>query len=168
MVTLPVTTADPVPPVSSGRGTRTLVFRDARWTVARVKKWTGHSVLCELVSVEAIKRVRAGASGTRFVREHVVVEVPEDELVDAADRPWNFYRWHRATRGAFERGMRDAQAGVGSGECPYPDFRKPDGRLSWSRSFRTAWQDGFSYVVDGRAPAASPDSAKKEFPNVRN
>ncbi len=52
------------------------------------------------------------------------------------------YRWNRAIRGAFQKGITAHQSGQPIGACPYGDVRKPDGRMSWSRSFIAAWREG--------------------------
>lgn len=65
------------------------------------------------------------------------------------DYPEGFERWNRAYRGAFKKGMKARQDGLGLGACPYQDRRKPDGRLSWSRAFISAWRDGWEWA--GRA-----------------
>jgi hypothetical protein len=63
------------------------------------------------------------------------------------DLPSDSYRWNRAIRGAFKKGMLAQQEGKPIGSCPYGDKRKSDGRLSWSRSFITAWEDGWRWAA---------------------
>lgn len=46
-------------------------------------------------------------------------------------------------QGAEHRGFIAAMDGRTMADCPYKDTRKPDGRLTWSRAFRSAWIDGF-------------------------
>ena len=53
--------------------------------------------------------------------------------------------------GAFKKGVRAHQAGEALAACPYDDKRKPNGRLSWSRAFITAWTDGWHWSESGRA-----------------
>lgn len=59
------------------------------------------------------------------------------------DLPRDIERWNRAMRGAYMKGRRAYLAGQQLADCPYEDKRKPSGGLSWSRSFITAWVDGF-------------------------
>ncbi len=59
--------------------------------------------------------------------------------------PHDSYRWNRAMLGAFKKGILAHQAGEPIEACPYGDKRKPDGRLSWSRSFIAAWRDGWRW-----------------------
>jgi ribosome modulation factor len=63
-----------------------------------------------------------------------------------------FDRWNRAHRGAYKKGVAAYHAGdhLIHG-CPYKDKRKESGRLSWSRSFICAWEDGWR---DARSQAA--------------
>lgn len=56
--------------------------------------------------------------------------------------PFCFHQWNRAMRGAYLKGARAAVAGLPSGACPYIDRRKECGRLTWSRSFIAAWEQG--------------------------
>ncbi len=56
--------------------------------------------------------------------------------------PRGFENWNRAHRGAYRKGQRAAIDGLPPSACPYVDKRKSSGRLSWSRSFIRAWQDG--------------------------
>lgn len=55
----------------------------------------------------------------------------------------DFTGWNRAHKGAYLKGAKAQQAGDPISSCPYNDYRKPSGKLSWSRSFITAWQDGW-------------------------
>lgn len=57
--------------------------------------------------------------------------------------PDNFSSWNRAMRGAYARGYRDSMAGVPIHQCPYQDTRKWDNRITWSRAFARAWEDGW-------------------------
>lgn len=45
--------------------------------------------------------------------------------------------------GAYKKGGAAFLAGQALTDCPYPDTRKDNGRLTWSRAFRTAWSDGW-------------------------
>jgi hypothetical protein len=65
--------------------------------------------------------------------------------------PWDSYRWNRAIRGAFVKGIVAHQNGQPVEACPYGDKRKPDGRLSRSRSFASAWRDGWRWSAEGKA-----------------
>lgn len=69
------------------------------------------------------------------------------ELVERAlGKPRGFYSWNRSLRGAFERGERAHAEGLSIRDCPYEDKRKDNGRLTWSRAYRTAWVDGFKHA----------------------
>jgi ribosome modulation factor len=57
--------------------------------------------------------------------------------------PRNFAMWNRAHRGAYRKGYSAGASGEPIESCPYEDRRKESGRLSWSRSFITAWTDGW-------------------------
>lgn len=65
--------------------------------------------------------------------------------------PSDAYRWNKAIRGSFTKGILAHQAGQPIEACPYGDKRKPDGRLSWSRSFISAWRDGWRWSASGKA-----------------
>lgn len=72
--------------------------------------------------------------------------------------PHDSYRWNKAILGSFKKGILAQQNGVPIQDCPYGDKRKPDGRLSWSRSFIAAWRDGWLWASKGRAnPTESVD-----------
>lgn len=51
-------------------------------------------------------------------------------------------RWNRAMLGAYRRGYRARLAGD-IGLAPYVDKRKRSGRVSWSRAFIRAWDQGY-------------------------
>lgn len=57
--------------------------------------------------------------------------------------PGNFENWNPAMRGAYMKGRKAFAEGESKSDCPYEDKRKPSGRLSWSRAFIRAWQDGY-------------------------
>jgi ribosome modulation factor len=42
-----------------------------------------------------------------------------------------------------ERGYIAALAGKPRSACPYPDKRKPNGKVTFSRAFRNAWLSGW-------------------------
>jgi len=63
--------------------------------------------------------------------------------------PSDSCRWNKAMLGAFQKGIAAHQAGLPIESCPYEDLRKSDGRLSWSRSFITAWVDGWRHSAKG-------------------
>jgi ribosome modulation factor len=62
---------------------------------------------------------------------------------DAHKYPHRFHQWNRAHRGAYKKGVAAFAAGSALDSCPYGDFRKGDGRLTWSRAFQAAWRDGW-------------------------
>lgn len=66
-----------------------------------------------------------------------------------SNAPHGFERWNRALQGAFRKGYLAFGAGEPMARCPYADRRKWDGRLTWSRAFITAWQDGWSFAKRG-------------------
>lgn len=66
----------------------------------------------------------------------MAVELPIPE-------PIGFKSWNRSLQGAYRKGVLAHLEGKALQDCPYKDKRKDDGRLSWSRSFITAWADGF-------------------------
>jgi hypothetical protein len=74
-----------------------------------------------------------------------------ERMVPEPTLPWDAYRWNKAIRGAFRKGAIAHRAGLPQSACPYGDKRKPDGRLSWSRSFISAWQDGWRWSENGKA-----------------
>lgn len=57
--------------------------------------------------------------------------------------PSSFRSWNRSLQGAYRKGAVARLEGRKITDCPYQDKRKDDGRLSWSRSYITAWTDGF-------------------------
>lgn len=50
---------------------------------------------------------------------------------------------NKAFQGAYRKGYRAALEGKPIEACPYVDWRKADGRLTFSRGFRRAWHDGY-------------------------
>lgn len=81
---------------------------------------------------------------------------PEGLTADVSmNLPHDSYRWNRAILGAFKKGVLAHQAGLPIKDCPYGDKRKPDGRLSWSRSFIAAWRDGWRWAAAGKAECAT-------------
>jgi len=65
--------------------------------------------------------------------------------------PPDSYRWNKAILGSFKKGINARLNGEPIEACPYGDKRKPDGRLSWSRSFISAWCDGWRWADRGKA-----------------
>lgn len=53
-----------------------------------------------------------------------------------------FEHWNPAMRGAYKKGAEAAHNGKPIISCPYEDHRKPNGKLSWSRAFIRAWEQG--------------------------
>lgn len=49
-----------------------------------------------------------------------------------------------ALEGAWQKGARAREAGEPRSANPYKDTRKMDGRLTWSRAFWRAWDDGWN------------------------
>lgn len=66
----------------------------------------------------------------------MAVELPIPE-------PNGFTNWNRSLQGAYRKGALARLGGSSLADCPYRDKRKEDGRLSWSRSYITAWTDGY-------------------------
>lgn len=132
---------DAIPRIHTMTACNTLEWSGDRWTVRGTGRCAEGQVLCHL------------ASTTRKVGRHPVqvsVEIDADLLEKAQGRPRGFYTWNRSLRGAFLRGQRDRAAGLTLADCPYPDGRKADGRLTWSRGYRTAWKDGFQWEAPRR------------------
>ena len=69
---------------------------------------------------------------------------------DSIELPFDAYRWNKAHRGAFKRGMREHLAGVSFDACPYGDLRKDSGRLTWSRAFIAYWRGGWRWAKKHR------------------
>jgi hypothetical protein len=46
--------------------------------------------------------------------------------------------------GAYNKGSKAKEEGKKLSDCPYKDKRKDDGRLTWSRAFKKAWEDGYN------------------------
>jgi len=63
---------------------------------------------------------------------------------------------NKALVGAFRKGALAHQAGQPIEACPYSDKRKPDGRLSWSRAFRSMWLDGWRWSAKQAGSADPP------------
>lgn len=57
--------------------------------------------------------------------------------------PSSFSNWNRSLQGAYRKGAVAYLESKSLSNCPYEDKRKDDGRLSWSRSYITAWTDGY-------------------------
>lgn len=56
--------------------------------------------------------------------------------------PQYFEHWNPAMKGAYRKGAVAATLGQTIQSCPYDDLRKPNGKLSWSRAFIRAWEQG--------------------------
>lgn len=54
---------------------------------------------------------------------------------------------------AWLKGLDAGLAGLPADSCPYKDKRKSDGRLTFSRAFRNAWRDGWTYATKDRDQA---------------
>jgi ribosome modulation factor len=61
--------------------------------------------------------------------------------------PQYFDRWNPAMRGAYLKGAKAAHAGQDKNACPYRDKRNNSGRLTWSRAFILAWEDGHQDAI---------------------
>lgn len=59
--------------------------------------------------------------------------------------PHGAERWNRAHRGAFLKGQCARIAGEPITACPYPDTRKWNGKLTWSRVYVKCWMDGWRH-----------------------
>lgn len=98
------------------------------------------------------------ASTTQFVEQRngrrpvqLTIQLSAELVERTLGRPRGFFTWNRSLRGAFERGERAHTEGHSIHDCPYPDKRKDNGRLTWSRGYRTAWVDGFKLAAQ-RSP----------------
>lgn len=65
--------------------------------------------------------------------------------------PRDFERWNKALQGSFKKGVQAHKDGKSIKDCPYADVRKNDGRITWSRSFRAVWRDGFLWSQEDHA-----------------
>lgn len=119
---------------------RTIQFEGDTYRILSTGRYADGMILCHLASETRGQQQR---NGWRPIQ--ITAEVCATEVERALDRPRGFYSWNRSMRGAFERGERDAEAGKGLDACPYPDSRKADGRLTWSRAYRTAWTEGHQH-----------------------
>lgn len=57
--------------------------------------------------------------------------------------PPRFETWNKALQGAYRKGYEAGKKGTPEDECPYQDKRKYNGKITWSRAFRSAWFDGW-------------------------
>lgn len=64
--------------------------------------------------------------------------------------PNNFENWNNALKGAYKKGWQCGASGGTKSDCPYQDKRKDCGRLTWSRSFISAWGDGLTDGINAR------------------
>ena len=71
---------------------------------------------------------------------HTLAVVAVQRLVGTLPN-W-FEHWNPAMRGAYKKGAEAAHNGKSIISCPYEDHRKPNGKLSWSRAFIRAWEQG--------------------------
>ena len=53
------------------------------------------------------------------------------------------YPQHKALQGAHDFGVLAASQGLAKSQNKYPDYRTGRGCLTWSRSFRRAWAEGW-------------------------
>ncbi len=53
---------------------------------------------------------------------------------------------------AREKGRQAFLEGADLTDCPYPDHRKADGRVTFSRAFRNAWRDGWREAQKEKEP----------------
>jgi hypothetical protein len=55
----------------------------------------------------------------------------------------------RALQGAYNKGVQAAKNGKKITDCPYRDKRggQYDQIITWSRSFRNAWKEGFNEAI---------------------
>ena len=65
------------------------------------------------------------------------------DFLSTAQKPRGFDSWNRPLRGAYAKGWHASKSGRDISECPYTDKRKDCGRLTWSRAYIRAWEDGF-------------------------
>lgn len=59
--------------------------------------------------------------------------------------PQDIYRWNKAHRGVFIKGIKAFRAGTSLDDCPYVDKRKASGSLTWSRAIIGCWRDGWRW-----------------------
>jgi hypothetical protein len=57
--------------------------------------------------------------------------------------PIGFDSWNPALRGVYKTGAHARATNRGVENCPYKDSRNWHGGVTWSRSFISAWQDGW-------------------------
>ena len=62
------------------------------------------------------------------------------------EKPDGFEKWNRAMQGAFRKGYTANKEGKSPQDCPYKDKRNDSGRLTWSRAFIAAWDDGWMWA----------------------
>lgn len=111
------------------------------WRIIGIGRYDSGVVLCHLASTTQFQQQRNGK-----VPKQIVQDLPESMVAKLTGVPTGFYTWNRSLQGAFRKGMQAAQDGETRDTCPYRDKRKPDGRLTWSRAYRTAWFDGFDFA----------------------
>lgn len=67
--------------------------------------------------------------------------------------PYNFSNWPASLRSVFLKGAHARLTGEPIEACPYVDRRTASGRLTWSRSFISAWEDGWRHADRDREDA---------------
>lgn len=128
---------------------RTLLHDGDTWRILSTGSWDDGRVYCHVASTT---RSCPERNGPRPVM--IAVWVEETEVEAILDRPRGFYRWNRALQGAYLRGRQDTKRR--NPLCPYPDRRGHNGKLTWSRAFRAAWDQGYSDGLTSR-PEEAPD-----------
>lgn len=71
-----------------------------------------------------------------------------------AQRQWAHARATKAAETVREKGRQAARAGLSINTCPYPDTRKVDGRLTFSRHWAKCWRSGYQEIEHGKNNAA--------------
>lgn len=56
----------------------------------------------------------------------------------------NEHRYKGPQIGAYRKGRKACEDGVSIRDCPYQDTRQQSGKLTFGRSFRVSWQDGWN------------------------
>lgn len=69
----------------------------------------------------------------------------------------------------YSNGARARANGLPLSACPYRDYRKADGRITFSRAYRNAWRDGWMSVGPcqdcngtGEVPAIGPEDGERD------
>lgn len=122
---------------------KTLEIAGDTWRILGTGACRNDEVICHLASTTRFHQQRNGRVPVQ-TQQPVLVEIVET----AMNRPRGFFGWNRALQSAFCKGEQAAREGATKTDCPYIDKRKGDGRLTWSRSFRAAWRDGFDHHLN--------------------